>query len=341
MFKNNAGDTSKKKIKTAIIGCGNFATKYHLPNIKKIPDYELTTIVNTTGSKAKEIAKRNNIKNFTTDYHSVLSDQLIDMVVITTRHNLHVHLAIESIKANKHVFLEKPMALSLESAKELSEVVKRSSRKFTIGFNRRHSPLVKDTKQILSNQTTPIVINYRIANTFSPKNSWIHDPEEGGGMIMGECCHFFDLVYWLIGKEPQRIFAEGGNLTHPGNNIYDNAIITIKFNGGSIATITFTDLGSEDFPKERIEIFSGDNVIVIDDFKKMTRYGETKKEVVLKNTDKGHFNQFVKFAENIRDNTEPAVTYKDGLRSALCCIKTLESIKTNLPKAIDMSSTEH
>lgn len=324
------------KIKTAIIGCGNFARKYHLPNIKNISDYQLLSIVNATGAKAKEVAEKNGISCYGTDYREVISNPDIDLVVIATRHNLHAAQAMEALKAKKHVFLEKPMALSLEEMKELTAEVKNSGKKFTIGFNRRFSPLTKQAKEILRGACGPMIINYRVANNFSPATSWIHDPEEGGGTIIGECCHFFDLIYYILEKEPVRIFAEGGNLTHPGDDINDNVIVNIKYADGSIAMITFTDMGLEGFPKERIEIFAQGALIVIDDFKKMTARGKKNAEITLKQVDKGHYEQFVELKNCIKEDKEPAVTYKDGVRATLSAIMTLESLKTRLPQNVNI-----
>jgi predicted dehydrogenase/threonine dehydrogenase-like Zn-dependent dehydrogenase len=329
MFCAKQEKIDEKRIKTAIIGCGNFASKYHLPNIKKISDYQLVSIVNATGLKAKEIATKHKINSYTTDYKEFLSDSNVDLVIITTRHNLHATIAMEALKSNKHVFLEKPMAINLEDAYRLADEVKRGDRKFTIGFNRRFSPLSLKVKERLKNTNKPIIINYRVANTFAPSNAWPHDLEEGGGTIIGECCHFFDLIYWFIGKEPVKLFAEGGNLTHPEEEIFDNAVITIRFSDGSVGNITFTDMGKENFPKEKIEVFTGEQVMVIDDFQKLNIYGVKKEEVTLKSPDKGHFNQFVNFAQSIKQNLEPDVTYKDGLRALLCCVKTIESLKNN------------
>lgn len=337
MFCAKPKESQEGGIKTAIIGCGNFARKYHLPNIKKIADYRIVSIVNSTGLKAKEIAENNGIGKYTTDYREVLSDPDIDLVIIATRHNLHASQAIEALKAKKHVFMEKPMAITLEEAKELREVAKSCDRKFTIGFNRRFSPLVAEAKKILNGASGPMAINYRVANNFSPATSWIHDPQEGGGTIIGECCHFFDLIYYILGKEPVRIFAQGGNLSHPADDINDNAIINIKYSDGSIAVITFTDMGIEGFPKERIEIFAPGEVIVIDDFKKMTACGRKSAQITLKQSDKGHFEQFIQLKNCIKDGLEPSITYKDGMRASLCGIVTLESLKTQLPRTVDSS----
>ncbi|MCK5346753.1 MAG: Gfo/Idh/MocA family oxidoreductase [Candidatus Heimdallarchaeota archaeon] len=168
MFNKNKTEPLKDKIKTAIIGCGNFASKYHLPNIQKIDKYQLLGVVTATGLKAKEIAQKNAINFYATDPKEVLTDSDIDLVVIATRHNLHAAQTEEALRAGKHVFVEKPMALNLEELSQLVEVIKKRDRKFTIGFNRRFSPLIKEAKEILKSKKTPVIINYRIANTFAP-----------------------------------------------------------------------------------------------------------------------------------------------------------------------------
>lgn len=324
------------KIRAAVIGCGNFALKYHLPTLQRISGYSIAAVVDAVGAKAKETAQRYGARYCTSDYREVINDPAIDLTVITTRHDLHVPIAIGALKAGKHVLVEKPMAMNEKELTTLLDVVTKSKTTFMIGFNRRFSPLSREAKRMLQGHNAPIVMNYRVANTFAPAASWIHDPVEGGGTIIGECCHFFDLLYWFIEKEPVRIFAEGGALSHPGKDIYDNTVISIKFSDGSIGNITFTDLGSEGFPKERIEIFSGNQTIVIDDFRKLNVYGPTHRETVLKTGDKGHYHEFLALAESIRHGKESPVSYIDGARAMLCCFKTLASIQNGAPQAVNL-----
>jgi predicted dehydrogenase/threonine dehydrogenase-like Zn-dependent dehydrogenase len=253
----------EKRIRTAIIGCGSFARKYHLPNIRKIPALRLEAIVTATGLSARQIAETYTIPSCTTDYRALLSRQDIDAVVISTRHHLHATMAQEALAAGKHVFLEKPMALNKDELRTLTSAIQESSALFTVGFNRRFSPLSAEIKKALVHRKRPMIINYRVANTLQPETSWVHDPEEGGGAILGECCHFFDLVHWFVGVEPVSLFAEGGNTAHPGGRLYDTALITLRFADDSVATITFIDQGQDGFPKERIELFSDAGVMVL------------------------------------------------------------------------------
>lgn len=324
-------------IRTAVIGCGNFAAKYHLPTLNGIKEYSVAAVVDVVGTKAKQMARRYGARLCSADYRDAINDPAVDLVVITTRHNLHVPIAIDAMKAGKHVLVEKPMAMNPSELKSLISVVSSSPQTFMIGFNRRFSPLTKEAKTLLGGRTSPVVIHYRVANTFAPATSWVHDPQEGGGTIIGECCHFFDLLYWLVGHEPVRIFAEGGTLTHPGKDIYDNTVISIKFQDGSIATITFTDMGNENFPKERIEIFSGDRTIVIDDFRKMSVCGESNREIALKTQAKGHYEEFLALRDSIRDKKPSPVSYRDGTRAMVCCFKTLDSLRQSVPQSIDIS----
>jgi predicted dehydrogenase len=171
------------------------------------------------------------------------------------------------------------------------------------------------------------MINYRVNVGTESKNHWINDPIEGGGRVIGEVCHFLDLCYWFVEAEPERIFAE--KISSDSRLIDDNNIAaTIYFSDGSVASLTYTTLGSSSFPKERIEIFADGAVIVIDDFKRLILEGFKGKSIKLRRADKGHYNELIEFSKAIRGEKSTAVTVEDGVRATVCSFKILEALKS-------------
>jgi predicted dehydrogenase len=180
-------------INVAIIGVGGFAQNVHLPNMRKLANfYNIYAIVTRTGNNAKQAARRFKANYCTTDYQEVLKDDEVDMVLITTRHNLHAKMAVEAAQAGKAIFLEKPMALNNEELSELVKVIEETQVPFMMGFNRRFAPYTIKAKEIISKRQNPMIINYRVNAGYIPLDHWVHT-EEGGGRIIGEACHMFDL----------------------------------------------------------------------------------------------------------------------------------------------------
>lgn len=178
------------------------------------------------------------------------------------------------------------------------------------------------------------MINYRVVSGFTPANSWIFDPVQGGGRILGEACHFIDLLCWLLDSNPTRIFAEGGTLSRKGTSLHDNFIVTMRFEDGSIASLVYGDLGNPNFPKERLEIFAGNRTIVVNDFKELIIEGMNQPDIRLPEVDKGHKMELVEFAKAIQNDTKPLVTAEDGLRAAFLGHKIIESLQTGKPVEI-------
>ncbi|MGF7117963.1 bi-domain-containing oxidoreductase [Methanobacterium oryzae] len=318
----------ENRINVAVIGTGSFAQAQHLPNLQKISDYNIKAIVSRTGSNAKRIAEQYGADYFTTDYSEVFQDESIDLIVITTRHNLHAPLIIEAANYKKDIFVEKPIAMSYEECEAVYNSVIKNDVNLTVGFNRRLSKLAQKAKKIVENRKNPLIITYRVNSAGMSSDHWINDPIEGGGAIIGEGCHFFDFCNWIINKDPQRIYAEmisTDNSTIVDNN---NLISTIKYVDGSIASVIYSTIGNESFSKERIEIFCEGTVISIDDFKKIDISGFKKEEEKL--IDKGHYEILESYGKLLSGKNEnnDIPTVEDGINATICSLKTLESLKT-------------
>jgi len=287
-------------INVALIGAGNFAKAVHLPNLKKLSNfYNIYAIVSNTGSNAKETAKRFGANYCTTDYQEVLQDKNVDMVLICTRHNLHAKITIDALKAGKHVFVEKPLCLNQSVLNEIIKVYNSTTPILMVGFNRRFSPFAAKVKEILRKRVNPIIVNYRVNAGYIPKDHWVHT-EEGGGRIIGEACHMFDLLNFFTESEVEDISAYSVNPTTEQYLRNDNFVANIKYKDGSICTFTYTALGTKGLGKEYIEIFTEGKVLTIDDFKTLRIFGFKTKNMKLKVVQKGHLEELIEFAKCIR-----------------------------------------
>lgn len=231
------------KINVAVVGAGSFAKSMHLPNLQKLSDlYHLRAIVSATGSNAKATAKQFGADYATTNYEDVLADESVDMVFICTRHNLHAPMAMKAACAGKAIFLEKPMALNESELDELVAVLKKTQARFMVGFNRRFSPAAQRMKETVTGRRNPLMVLYRVNAGYLPPDHWVHGPE-GGGRIIGEACHMFDLFNFLVDAEVEAVSAEAlvPRLEHVSGR--DNLSATVGYTDGSVCTSLYTTLG--------------------------------------------------------------------------------------------------
>ena len=267
------------KIGIALIGGGAFASKVHLPNLAKLKRFHVAAIVCRTPHKATDLAKRYKADYASTDYREVLADPNIDAVLIATRHNLHYPISIAAAKAGKHIYLEKPMALTYAHCEEIVHKVQEHNVAFMVGYNRRYSSLIKKLKELLQRTSGCKVISYRVNAGFIPRDHWVNDQVEGGGRIIGECCHFLDLMNFVLEEDISDISVVRMGSENQGVINGDNFSAGIQFSKGSIANLVYTSVGSTSFPKERLEVFADQQVFVIDDFKELLINGRsTNKE---------------------------------------------------------------
>lgn len=290
-------------INVAVIGAGGFAQGMHLPNLDKLSKlYKIYAIVEKDGNKAKQVAIEYGASYCTTNYTEVLEDTNVDMIIIATRHNLHAPLAIEAARAGKAVFVEKPMALNKYELDELVKVLAETRVPFGVGFNRRFSPFANRIKDITFTRQSPMIINYRMNAGYIPLTNWVHT-EEGGGRNIGEACHIYDLFNFLIDSEVASIEAK--SIT-PNSEQYasnDNFIATIKYKDGSLCNLTYTALGSKDYPKEEMEIYVDGKIIKMLDYKKMEIFDKKHKVLQIKQ-DKGHLEELKAFYMSVSEGEE-------------------------------------
>ncbi len=298
---------SSGKINVGIIGAGGFAKGMHLPNLRKLSNiYNIYAVCSKTGGNAQSVGEQYSSCYTTTDYKELLKDSKINMVIISTRHNLHASIAIDAVKAGKAVLLEKPMALNKDELDKLVSVLEKGKTPFIVGFNRRFSPFAVRIKNIIRSRVNPVIINYRMNAGYIPKEHWVHT-EEGGGRNIGEACHIYDLFNYFTDCEVESIKASSINPKTDQYNSNDNFSVSIKYKDGSLCNLIYTALGNDKVSKEQMEIYVDGKIIYMDDYKNLTVYGSKEKGLKSKVQDKGQYEELLKFGKGIRDNAQSVI----------------------------------
>ncbi len=290
-------------VRLALIGAGGFAKGMHLPNIQAMSKlFRLKAVISRSGHNAKSTAAQYNAEYSGTDYHDVLMDPEVDAILIATRHNLHASLVLEALKAGKHVFVEKPLALKLEDLEKIGAFFNQRDEEETpillTGFNRRFSPHIKVAAEEVKKRTNPVIINYRMNAGYVPLSHWVHT-EEGGGRNLGEACHIYDLFTHLTGADVVEVEAFPIAPATGHYSARDNFISVIRFKDGSVASLTYTALGSRRYPKELMEIYMDGEVIYLSDYKKTESYGTTSNAFKTRMCEKGQKEELIAFGNAI------------------------------------------
>jgi predicted dehydrogenase/threonine dehydrogenase-like Zn-dependent dehydrogenase len=303
------------RINTALVGAGSFAESILIPLMSRIPDYSFRAVVEVSGDHAKQVAGRLKAEYCTTNYKDVLADKNVDLVIVTTPHNLHSKIVIEAAKAGKAIYVEKPLCLNERELDEITGVISRTRVPILVGFNRRYSSLTLKAKELLKKRRKPFVISYRVNASPVPRGHWIQDPEVGGGRIVGECCHFLDFLNCITESEVESVDAKIAPVNNKTILGQDNLITNVRWTDGSIGTLTYTSLGHPHFPKEYIEVFADGSTIVIDDFREIRLYGFAEKNIKLKEQDAGHRNQLIELANLVRGKPSNAMPFAEAVKS--------------------------
>jgi predicted dehydrogenase/threonine dehydrogenase-like Zn-dependent dehydrogenase len=305
------------RIKVALVGAGGFAQAMHLPNLQRLRDkFDLRTVVSRTGLSAQSAAERFGIATAATDFQVALDDPQIDLVLIATRHDLHAEMTLASLKAGKHVFVEKPLSMTEQGldAIEAFYAANPNGPLLMTGFNRRFAPAIVAAQAVVKDRTSPLIVNYRMNAGYIPSDHWVHGPH-GGGRNIGEACHIYDLFNALTGSQPVDVHAR---TIVPASDHWrrdDNFVATIRYADGSICTLTYTSMGAKSFPKERADIFVDGKVIVLDDYKQLTITGGKGgwKSLTM---EKGQLEELKALAEAFRPQGQWPVSLADQLSAS-------------------------
>ncbi|MCF6277673.1 MAG: bi-domain-containing oxidoreductase, partial [Anaerolineales bacterium] len=255
--------TSASAVKLGMIGAGLFANATLLPAIKKT-DMELVGIASAGGLKAQHSAKKFGFAYATSSADKIINDENVNTVAILTRHDQHANWVVKALQAGKNVFVEKPLAVNSEQLSVISERLRNTEYGIlTVGFKRRYAPLARELAAFYANRVEPLYLHYRINAGYLPLKHWLHDPEQGGGRIIGEGCHFIDFVTFLVGESPVSVIAHA--LPDNGKYREDNVSMTFTFPDGSIGVVDYLANGDKSVPKERVEIFGGGKFAALND----------------------------------------------------------------------------
>ena len=315
----------KGKGTIGIIGAGTFIKVTLLPILGK-EKYNIKFICSKGGLTAKSLANKFNIPYTTTDYREVLGDPETDTVVIATRHHLHAALCAEALKAGKHVFVEKPLALSAEELDRITEAYTSAKTALSIGFNRRFAPLTEKTKSLLDGITGPLNITITVNAGALPADHWLHDPDTGGGRLIGEGCHFIDLAAFLAGSPVVSALCTSPDT--PGQISGDTFSLILKMQNGSQALINYFSGGHRSFPKERIEISGQGRMLALDNFRSLTGYGfRSFSKKTLLSQDKGHRNGFTRFMNHILKGTPAPIPFAEMVNVTKTSFAAMHSLQ--------------
>lgn len=309
------------KVAIGFIGAGSFAGNVLLPALKD--DCSFVGIATNRPNNARNIADKYGFNYCTGNVSELMEDATINTIFIATRHDSHAGYVMDALKHNKNVFTEKPLCLHEAELEEIKDLYQKSKSVVMLGFNRRFSPQIIKAKAFFDKLNVPLSINYRINAGTIAADHWVHDKNVGGGRIIGEVCHFIDLLTFITGSKVKSLSA---NAMQDAKHLTDTLVINFQFENGSIGTISYFSNGNKNLDKEYLEIFGAGQVIVIDDFKDMLTYGNSKKTDSLSKQDKGHKHEVAVFLEAIEKGKESPVAFDEIYHSMFCTFKVEESI---------------
>ena len=309
--------------KIGFIGAGNFAQNFLLPALKGKAN--LIGVATSRSTTSKHAADKFGFNYATCEADEIINDKNVNTVFIATRHNLHAEFVIKALEAGKNVFVEKPLAMNEEQLAKIYEAYHASTHPFNllVGYNRRFAPHITKLKELLSNDL-PVAINYRINAGAIPGDHWIHDPEIGGGRIIGEACHFIDLCMFIAGSLIISVHAESLD-ARP--DLMDSVVISLKFKNGSVASVSYFSNGNKKLSKEYLEVFQGGKSFIIKDFRELKILSRKDQKMKLSRQDKGHADEIKSFINSIKNSLPSPIPFEELYTTSLAAFKVIESIQ--------------
>jgi predicted dehydrogenase/threonine dehydrogenase-like Zn-dependent dehydrogenase len=315
------------RVQLGALGAGNFAGAVIFPVAKRRAEIDLVGVASASGRSAQHAARKYDFTYATSDEARLIEDPGVNTLAVLTRHHLHAAQTLAGLRAGKHVFCEKPLALTRAELDQIrAEVEKPGAPLLMVGYNRRFAPLAIQMKDFLSASPEPLAAHYRVNAGFIPAEHWVHDPAQGGGRILGEACHFIDFLTWLVGAAPVSATAQA--LPDLGRYRQDNVIILLTFPDGSLGTVSYLANGDKALPKERVEVATGGRVAVLDDFRALETYAGGNRKVTRSRLrqDKGHAGEWEAFTAAILAGGPPPIPYDHIFGGMQTTFNALESL---------------
>ncbi|MFA7361205.1 MAG: bi-domain-containing oxidoreductase [Candidatus Kapaibacterium sp.] len=318
-----------ESINIGFIGAGNFAQSYLIPPLKEIK-VNLYGVCTSIPVNSKSVGEKFDFKFCTSDYKDVLDNSEINTVFVATRHDSHSYYVKEALKAGKNVYVEKPLAISIQELKEISNIYYNSDKQplLMVGFNRRFSRAFTDIKEFFKINNEPYFINYRVHAGHIPKSHWIQHPDQGG-RILGEGCHFIDTMQFITDSYPKNVFARSIRSENSSIINDDNVIITIEFENGSVGNLLYLANGDISVPKEYCEIFAGGKTAIMNNFKENLYFANGKTISKKYNGEKGHKEEVRSFINAVKGIEKPGISFESIYCTTLASLKALDSLKNN------------
>jgi len=310
-----------------VLGAGAFANAVLLPAIKKAGDISLVGIASAGGMHAQVSGKKFGFQYATSSDEEILNDPNINTVAILTRHDSHADLVVKALRAGKNVFVEKPLATTPEQLSKIEKSLRNTQYVLLTGFNRRFSPLAQTLSSFFFHRAEPMHVHYRINAGYIPLNHWTQDETLGGGRIIGEGCHFVDFLTFLVGAAPVSVTAHA--LPDNGKYHEDNVSMTFTFPDGSLGVVDYLANGDKSFPKERVEVFCGGAIAVLNDFRKLETVKDGRRKEEKRTQDKGWTDEWKAFAKSIREGGAPPIPYEQLIGVTKATFAAVESMRKN------------
>lgn len=321
-------------INVGFIGAGSFAQSYLIPNVKKF-GASLDTVVTSKGITAKNVAEKFGFNICSSDKKDVMENTSINTVFIATPHSSHASLVMESLQSGKNVFVEKPLAISEKELYQVIDVKSSHDHHLMVGFNRRFAPVSVAIKKEFENAGEPLVVNIRVNAGFIPKDHWAQIPEIGAGRIIGEVCHFIDLMQFFTNAEPVNVYAQRIGSSNEKLMMDDNIAVVVTFKNGSVGNLTYLSNGDPSLPKELIEVFGAGKTGTIDNFQNGHLHSGNKVRS-LKFAGKGHQQEVQAFLSSLKDGQRSPIDFRSICLTTLTTFKIIDVLKTGLPQEIDL-----
>lgn len=327
--------------KIGLLGAGAFASGVLIPCIKaSSANTSLISVCAANGSHARHTARKFGFSACTTDGAQLIDDREINTVVIATRHHLHAKQVLAALNVDKNVFCEKPLCLSEEDlvsiVRAYFQIQSATRPLLMVGFNRRFAPMTERLKAFLAPISEPLALHYRVNAGYLPPDHWLNDPEQGGGRILGEVCHFIDLMMFLAGSPIVEVEARavGASSRYSG----DNVVISLRFANDSEGTISYLANGDRSFSKERIEVFGGGSTAVLEDFRRLDLVRNGRRETFRSRfrQDKGHRAEWVAFAQAVAQGEDSPISFQDMICSTLATLLTERSRREGKRLTVDV-----
>ncbi|HLP72155.1 MAG TPA: bi-domain-containing oxidoreductase [Bacteroidales bacterium] len=321
-------------VSTGFIGAGSFAQSYLIPAVRSSGG-SLNGVVTTRGITSKNVASKFGFNYCSTNIDDVLNDKNINTVFIATPHASHASLVAKALEARKNVFVEKPLAINMEQLAQVMEARNNFRKPVMVGFNRRFSAVAERIRSEFETIAEPLLVNIRVNAGIIPGEHWIQNPEIGGGRIIGEVCHFIDLMQFLTGSEPVSVFAESVTTDSSAIAAYDNIAVVVKFRNGSVGNLMYLANGDSGLAKERIEVSGGGSSAVINDFRDGILY-RNGKTIKLDSKGKGHREEVQKFFDALVKGVDSPLSFRSACLTTVTTFRILDSLSTGLPQDISL-----